>query len=212
MRTLLFICLLALFVSCNSKKKQTIEEVLANTEQEETQISRIGVTLSSMAQKDMQTWVKYQNMRAMVERYQRITKSEALQNALELSELILDASDTIEVAMVDKPEVQMRFHVLYNQAFRLNDMADISSITKEEVEVQVTNILDAYSSLNDKINVLYKIDQFKRQYKEGEDIPFEIQQPVLKDGRSLNEMHKRTSNKKTPNERLEAKKGENSRQ
>lgn len=186
MRLFSFILCLLLFVACDSKKKQTIEEVLTNTEQEDAQISRIGVTLSNIAQKDMRSWVKYQNMRAMVERYQRITKSEALQNALELSELILDASDTIEVAMVDKPEVQMRFNVLYNQAYRLNDMADISSITKEEVESQVTNILDAYSSLNDKINVLYKIDQFKRQYKEGEDIPFDSESSFDNEQQSLN--------------------------
>jgi len=99
-----------------------------------------------------------------MQRYQSVTKSEALQNARDLSLLIEDVLDTIDVKILDRPDVKMRFNVLYNHAFRLHDMLSITSISEEEVMTEVTRLLDAYSAVNDKINVVYKIEEYKKSF------------------------------------------------
>ncbi|MBV1887816.1 MAG: hypothetical protein KUG51_00845 [Urechidicola sp.] len=45
-----------------------------------------------------------------------------------------------------------------------HDMMAITSISEEEVMTEVTRLLDAYSSVNDKINVVYKIEEYKNSF------------------------------------------------
>ena len=165
MSRILFIAIIFItIISCNPDKENNIVEVETIKLQEKATISSIGITLSPKAKKEVANWEKYQLIETKMQRYQSITKSEATQNAKELSLLIEDASDTIDVKILDRPDVKMRFNVMYNHAFRLNDMMSITSITEDEVMTEVTRLLDAYSSLNDKFNVVYKIDEYKNSF------------------------------------------------
>lgn len=165
MSRILFIATIFIAVtSCNPDKVNEIVEVETTNLQEKATISSIGVTLSTKAKKEVANWGKYQLIETKMQRYQSVTKREAMQNAKELSLLIEDASDTIDVKILDRPDVKMRFNVLYNHAFRLHDMLSITSITEDEVMTEVTRLLDAYSSVNNKINVVYKIDEYKNSF------------------------------------------------
>lgn len=165
MNRILFIAIILItIISCNPDKENEVVEAETTNLQEKATVSSIGITLSQKAKKEVADWEKYQLIETKMQRYQSVTKSEAMQNARELSLLIEDASDTIDVEILDRPDVKMRFNVLYNHAFRLHDMLSITSITEEEVMIEVTRLLDAYSSVNDKINVVYKIDEYKNSF------------------------------------------------
>jgi len=165
MSRILFIAIIFIsIISCTPDAENKVEEVEVATLQEKATVSSIGITLSPKAKKELADWEKYQLIETKMQRYQSITKSEAVQNARELSLLIEDASDTIDVKILDRPDVKMRFNVLYWPAYRLHDMMSISSISEEEVMTEVTRLLDAYSSVNDKINVVYKIEEYKNSY------------------------------------------------
>lgn len=152
------------FTSCNRQEK-TSGNIQENLEfQEDVFVNKIGVSLSAEAKKDLEFWEDYQLIDARIKPYFNINKSQALQNAEELAALILDASDTITVEELDRPDIKIRFNVMYNHAFRLQDMNSITSISEDEVKEEVYRLLEAYSALNDKINVVYKINKYKETY------------------------------------------------
>ena len=169
MSRILFIAIIFVtIISCKPDVENIIEEPETITLQEKATISSIGITLSPKSKEEVATWEKYQLIETRIQRYQSITKSEAMQNAMELSLLIEDASDTIDVQILNRPDVKMRFNVMYNHAFRLHDMMSITSISEDEVMNEVTKLLDAYSALNDKINVVYKIYEYKNTFGSAE--------------------------------------------
>lgn len=165
MKNIIFLgCILVFAFSCKNQEPTESAADEFNSVQEEAYVSKIGVRLTGNAKKDLEQWEKYQLIDARINPYYKTTKSEALLGAEELAVLILDASDTIDVKKLDRADIKIRFNVLYNHAFRLQDMNTISSITNEEVKMEVVALLEAYSALNDKINTVYKIEQYKKEY------------------------------------------------
>ena len=159
--------LVALFltVSCKSDKKglETTNESVDSLTQQDVNISSIGITLSPTAKREIQTWLEYQKIQSKINGYNKTTKSQALLNAMELAELVENASDTIDVKKLDRPDIKIRFNVLRNHALRLDDMSTIPSISEEEVMEEVTGVLDAFSALNEKINIIYKIEELEQE-------------------------------------------------
>lgn len=153
---------LALLVSCKPSSKTEISEILASKDSEKAQISSIGVPLSSTSKNKTKEWLAYKLLQSKMDGYYKTTKSEALQNAMELANLIRSASDTIKVEKLDRKDIKIRFNVLRNVALRLDDMSTIPSITYDEVMQEVTNLLEAFSSLNEKINTIYKIEEYEK--------------------------------------------------
>ncbi len=163
-QTLYTLFLLALMISCKPSKKDTeIADILASEDQQEVKISGVGVTLSPLAKRKTANWLAYQLLQSKMDGYFKTTKSQALENAMDLANQIKHVSDTIAIKKLDRPDVKTRFNVLRNFALRLDDMLTIPSITDEEVMREVTNILEAYSSLNDKINTIYAIEEYENQ-------------------------------------------------
>lgn len=164
MKQSIFLAFILIFSICCTPEKEEAEIVEDTIEiQEDVTISSIGITLTPKAKDAIASWEDYQLVATKMERYNKVTKTEALLNARELSALIKTASDTIDVKKLDRPDVKMRFNVLYNHAFRLEDMERITSITQEEVMDEVTMLLNAFSALNDKINVIYMIEEYEEE-------------------------------------------------
>lgn len=161
----IYILLIALIsFSCKKEVKEINEDPMLEIEQD-VLISNIGEQLSPMAKEELKNWKEFQEVTSNLERYQSITKSQALENASELSLLAKNIADTIRVEVLKRPDMKIRFNVLYNYSLRLEDMASISSIKEEEVSEEVTNLLAAFSSVNDKINSIYKIMEFEAEFK-----------------------------------------------
>lgn len=164
-QTIYILLVLFLMISCKSDKKEleTINDSIDSLEQQDVNISSIGITLSSKAKIETVDWSEYRMIQSKIKGYNSITKSEALLNAMELADLVKNASDTIEVKKLDRLDVKIRFNVLRNHALRLDDMSTITSISEEEVMTEVESILDAFSALNEKINVIYKIEEYEQE-------------------------------------------------
>jgi hypothetical protein len=88
-----------------------------------------------------------------------------LQNARELADLVKNASDSIKIEKLDRPDIKIRFNVLYNHALRLDDMSTINNISDDDVMNEVASILDGFSAINEKINVIYKIEHYEKELK-----------------------------------------------
>ncbi|MCF6278985.1 MAG: hypothetical protein L3J14_01415 [Flavobacteriaceae bacterium] len=165
-RQIVYILLvLLLMVSCKPDKKDVkiTNDSTDSLEQQDVNVSSIGITLSPKARQATETWLEYQMIQSKINGYNKTTMSQALLNAMELAELVENASDTIEVAKLDRPDIKIRFNVLRNHALRLDDMSTILSISEEEVMAEVTSILDAFSAVNEKINVIYKIEEYEQE-------------------------------------------------
>jgi len=153
LKKVILLSLIALFVSCTktiSRKNNEIsrDSLIGNTDMVNFQISK----LNSKSIKLVETWDEYQNIDELLNQYQNINANLALLNAKELAALAKQLKDSIGVERLKIPSVKIRLNVLHNETLRLADMSTIPSITEEEVIEENSNILNAYSALNLKIN------------------------------------------------------------
>jgi|TARA_B110000908_G_scaffold120476_1_gene141184 hypothetical protein len=139
------------------------EGALEVAQDEDATISSIGITLSTKSKQETDVWMTYQMVQSKINGYYSVTKSQALQNARELADLVKNASDSIKIKKLDRPDIKIRFNVLSNHALRLDDMSTINKISDDEVMNEVTSILNAFSAINEKINVIYKIEQYEEE-------------------------------------------------
>lgn len=153
-----------LSISCNKKEKT--EEETATFSQDRLSIIKPEkpiISLNSKAQDLVKTWPEYQNFTDLINQYQEITVSEALLNSVELSNLARQLKDSIRVTRLDVPEVKIRLNVLHSETLRLADMSSIPTITKEEVNQENNNMVEAFSALNLKINNMNRQDELNSE-------------------------------------------------
>ena len=175
-----FLIGIIVLVSCKPNKSDIPLAAATSEINQEVNISSIGVVLSPEARKLTEDWLKYQDVKSKIENYSKVTRSEALQNAKELSELVIDVSDTIDIKMLNRADMKIRFNVLNNHILRLDDMSTIPTITDQEVENEVSKVLSSFSSINEKINTLIKIDGFDIKSEESETVKKEIEASGIK--------------------------------
>ncbi len=177
----LFLITVLLLISSCKKEKNAINlkvETQNTEEQVEVQInSKIKVTsLSSEAKKTVETWTEYQNIADFIPQYYKTTTKESLFNSQRLAELTQQLKDTIRIEKFDIPSFRIRLNVLNTIALRLADMDSIPSITNKEIIQENTNITNAFSAVNDKINFIINKEQLELDLKEF-DIIFESKDP-----------------------------------
>lgn len=153
MKFLKFLLVLALFASCKNKPQQTTEVVKKSefsTEQKHAQLE----TIKRHASKKIEDWQEYAGVKNFLEQYKSISPNEALNNSKELNDLVKVMKDSANPEFLELDSFKARVNLLHNETLRLFDMSAISSIKSEEVNEQVTKVLDAFSSINSKINTL----------------------------------------------------------
>lgn len=153
LKKVILLSLIALFVSCTktiSRKNNEIsrDSLIGNTDMVNFQISK----LNSKSIRLVETWDEYQNIDELLNQYQNINANLALLNAKELAVLAKQLKDSIRVERLKIPSIKIRLNVLHNETLRLADMSTIPSITEKEVVEENSNILNAFSALNLKIN------------------------------------------------------------
>jgi hypothetical protein len=165
-RHILYILLITVLLTSCKPETNGVDETegaLEVAQDEDATISSIGITLSTKSKQETDVWMTYQMVQSKINGYYSVTKSQALQNARELADLVKNASDSIKIKKLDRPDIKIRFNVLYNHALRLDDMSTINKISDDEVMNEVTSILNAFSAINEKINVIYKIEQYEEE-------------------------------------------------
>jgi hypothetical protein len=180
MKYLYSFLLVILFFTISCNRNKNIEEVIEVVDtlkvDEDRIVNSIGETLIPNAKRNLKYWKEYNNVDEFMLKYYNVSKLEALNNSKELSDLVKFMIDTIRVDKLDKINVIARFNVLHNETLRLADMANIHSITKEEVKEEVKKILDLYSAVNSKINTIYKADELQNSLDVDTEIPVEIKE------------------------------------
>ena len=164
--------------SCNKTKDvQEVSEKADSLKLDANRIeNRIGETLIPEAKAAMDNWKEYQLVDEMLLKYYSISTLEALSNADELSRLVKMMKDSIKIDNLKKPNIIARVNVLENETLRLADMAEIPSISSEEVKEEVSNILAIYSAINSKINTIYQSESLQNMLEVDTEVPINIQE------------------------------------
>ena len=164
----LILVFLVLAFSCSKRTKTTgsdLSSVDTLIQSDKKNITSIGVSLHPNTKKAVENWKEYQAVDAILTNFYAISNAEALSNAKELSGVVIKLKDSIRDEKLVTPPVKARINILHNECLRLNDMSNIPAITPEEVKATIQRVLDAFSSLNAKLNSLYSVDELESELR-----------------------------------------------
>lgn len=157
-KPLIFTIVILLFFSC----KQTTNELESNTKNDTTAfVSRSytqSIFLTENARKEMVAQKYFEDFENTMKQFYNSTPDRIQLNAQDLTEVISKIKDSISLSKIDRPDVKARFNILYSEALRLIDMSTIITISNEEVNRKIENIIYAYESILAKINQVYLMD------------------------------------------------------
>ncbi len=175
MKYLYSLLLFIIFLSFSCQRTNKLHEVSKNTDSLKINYNRIvntiGETLIPKAKKEVSEWKEYSNVDEFMIKYYNISNMEALNYAKELSGLVQLMKDSIRIDKLKGLNMMARFNVLHNETLRLADMATIPSISNEEVKEEVGKIVEIYSSVNSKINTIYKAEELQNSLEVDTETP-----------------------------------------
>lgn len=149
------------FLSC---KKTTQTAVVNQKEKSEMMIvknhHKIEPVLDSF-QTEVSAWDSLKTLESFLNRFKNASANQILSNAIELESLIKSLKNNTKPKIFDLPSLNARINILYNEALRLVDMNTIPAITADEVHEQANKIIDSYSSINAKINTIFRKKNFE---------------------------------------------------
>jgi len=161
-----FLLFFLVFVSCETKTKQTDVDIIVKDSIVDTQFNNnkgLKVKLNSLSEKELSKWKEYNDVTEFIQKYYQISNEEALSNIKELSELATYLKDSIRDKRLKSAPVKSRINVFYNECKRLDDMSNISAIESEEVSTEIRKVLESYASLNTKLNSVYQVRNLENE-------------------------------------------------
>ena len=174
MKVFVYLGLILLLFSCGEQQKvetKTVEKSEFNTAKKHTQAT---VVLKKF-EKDVENWKEHETLNDFIQKFQSISPNNALSSSRELNTLVKSLNDSIKPVFLESPSFNARVNLLYNETLRLYDMSSISSIKAEEVNLQVSKMLHAYSSVNSRINTTI----LQRNLEEELENPKTLRKPSL---------------------------------
>lgn len=169
---------MVLICSCNGKNKTT-KDVIKKPESSRIKKHTPTSKIKTKFQIDIDSWTEYENLSTFLQQYTSISPNDALNNSRELNDITKSIIDSVKPKFLETDAFNARINLLYNETLRLYDMSSISAIKANEVNDQVANILNAFSSVNSKINTILTQNElekgitepnFKRDIPENLDI------------------------------------------
>lgn len=143
------------FLSCNDGKinsKQAIKKPQLSQIKKHVKISKIHAKY----QTEIEEWQEYENLSVFLNQFSSISPNDALNNSRELNDLAKNLVDSLKPVIFETPAFNARVNLLYNQTLRLFDMSSIPAIKANEVNNHIDKVLNAFSSINSKINTTLK--------------------------------------------------------
>jgi hypothetical protein len=143
------------FLSCNDGKinsKQAIKKPQLSQIKKHVKISKIHAKY----QTEIEEWQEYENLSVFLNQFATISPNDALNNSRELNDLAKNLVDSLKPVIFETPAFNARVNLLYNQTLRLFDMSSIPAIKANEVNNHIDKVLNAFSSINSKINTTLK--------------------------------------------------------
>ena len=170
----IYYCVFILLISsCNddtTTAKKVVDKPEASRVKKHKQVSKI----QSKFQTDIDTWIEYENLTIFLQQYLSISPNDALNNSRELNDITKSILDSVKPQFLETVAFKARVNLLYNETLRLYDMSSIPAIKATEVNNQVANILNAFSSVNFKINTILTQSELEQNITEPDfkrDIP-----------------------------------------
>lgn len=143
------------FLSCNDGKinsKQAIKKPQLSQIKKHVKISKI----QAKYQTEIEEWQEYENLSVFLNQFASISPNDALNNSRELNDLAKNLVDSLKPEIFKTPAFNARVNLFYNQTLRLFDMSSIPAIKANEVNNHIDKVLNAFSSINSKINTTLK--------------------------------------------------------
>ena len=153
MRFLFSLVLILFLFSCSKSQTtttKTIEKPTSSIAKKHDEI----ITIDQKFESKIEAWAEYENFTNFIKRYITISAEDAINNSRELNLLTKSLNDSIIPKFLETPAFNARLNLLLNETLRLYDMSSIPSIKTSEVDNQVTKVLEAFSSVNSKINTI----------------------------------------------------------
>ena len=172
---IVFLGSLFFFASCKKQPISKVEVAPRDADlQSQFERSHNSDTLTVLAAKELQSWNSYFLFSRFVKEYfSTVSASQALELSQDLLEGVAQMKDSLKLPVLKTKSMYARIHVLYSEAYRLKDMAEISSIKPEEVQLQTAKIIAAFNALNSKINSVYSRKIFDEDLRFDESL-FEV--------------------------------------
>lgn len=168
-KLLFFFILFINIISCKNreavKKNKELNKIDSIKTKEQKDIRNIGEILLPEAKKKVENWKEYQQLDELLTNFYSISPSEALDLSQELSTITQQLKDSVKIDRFKENDIGIRINVLNNMALRLYDMSTIKAIKPEEVNDEIENILNAFSSLNAKINNITNQEKLETELK-----------------------------------------------
>ena len=142
------------FLACNSNNANQ-ETKVQKSDMNIVQKHDVVLNLEKLSINKIENWNEYQSVTENLAQFSSISPSEALNNAIKLSEVVKFLKDSIRPKELINLSFRTRVNVLENETLRLKDMTFIPAITANEVNTQVDKILAAFSATNSKINTIF---------------------------------------------------------
>lgn len=147
-----------LLCSCNQKTNTLDNKEKKDTTAVVQKSYTKTVFLSENARKEIVDLKYFDEFEKIMDRFYNSNPEEIKLNTTDLNEVLGRLKDSITIEKINRPDVKARFNILYNESLRLLDMSSISTISQEEVDHKIENIIYAYESIITKINQVYLMD------------------------------------------------------
>lgn len=193
MKQIIYLFLFVFLFSCGNNKETTDDNT---QEKPKLSIVQQHSTLEKVApeyEKEVENWQELKSVNSFIQKFEKVSPNEALTNALELRDLVLNLKDSLKPTLFQIPSFDARVNVLYNETLRLADITLIPAITAKEVNVQITKTIDACSSVNSKINIILS----KKRFEDAIDVNFDF---IGIDSTKMDSISKKSINKKKEEE------------
>ncbi len=162
----IYYCVFILLISsCNdttTTATKVVDKPEASRVKKHNQVSKI----QSKFEMDIDSWIEYENLAIFLQQYTAISPNDALNNSRELNDITKSIIDSVQPQFLATAAFKARLNLLYNETLRLYDMSSIPAIKATEVNHQVANILNAFSSVNFKINTILTQSELEKNITE----------------------------------------------
>ncbi|MDB2418282.1 hypothetical protein N9W38_02745 [Flavobacteriaceae bacterium] len=162
----IYYCVFILLISsCNdttTTATKVVDKPEASRVKKHNQVSKI----QSKFEMDIDSWIEYENLAIFLQQYTAISPNDALNNSRELNDITKSIIDSVQPQFLVTAAFKARLNLLYNETLRLYDMSSIPAIKATEVNHQVANILNAFSSVNFKINTILTQSELEKNITE----------------------------------------------
>ena len=165
MKFIYYCVFIFLISSCNDTTPtatKVVEKPEASRVKKHNQVSKI----QSKFEMDIDSWIEYENLAIFLQQYTAISPNDALNNSRELNDITKSIIDSVQPQFLETAAFKARLNLLYNETLRLYDMSSIPAIKATEVNHQVANILNAFSSVNFKINTILTQGELEKNITE----------------------------------------------